>query len=199
MGCDIHVYTEFKRDGVWHSADHWEKSKYSEEETIPMRFECFGSRNYALFSFLANVRQRTWGNEVPVLAEPRGIPQDVSKRVREDAGLGDLHSLSFFTLTELRAGWEIYHKATIQYDAVVDTNDEATRGWLALPEATRGSPPTGYCAGSSSATAVDAKWNEPLEMIIGDGIRQITRFLSRLSLDEGVKDDEVRIVFGFDN
>lgn len=199
MGCDIHIFTEFKRDGVWHSADHWEKSKYGDYDRVPMRFSCYEGRCYELFSFLANVRQRTWGNEVPVLDTPRGLPDDMSKRVRAEFDDAGYHSTSHFTLAELRAGWKAHKDAIIKYDAVVEPDAPGVRDWLALPVETRGSPPGGYCAGSSSATAINVQWQETLTECIGRQYGRIHEFLTSLTYDENVKDSEVRIVFGFDS
>lgn len=199
MGCDIHIYTEFKRDGAWHSADHWEKSKYGNYDRIPMRFQCYSGRCYELFSFLANVRQRTWGNECPVLDTPRGLPNDMSKRVAEEFSDACYHSASHFTLAELLAGWKKHKGAIIKYDAVTEPGAEGVQEWLVKPVETRGRPPSGYCAGSSSKTAQNVQWQETLEEIIGPMVGRITEFLTSLTYDENVKDSEVRIVFGFDS
>lgn len=199
MGCDIHIYTEFKRDGAWHSADHWEKSKYGDYDRVPSRFRCYDGRCYELFSFLANVRQCTWGNEVPVLDTPRGLPDDMSERVREEFEDAGYHSTSHFTLAELKKGWSKHKDAIIKYDAVTEPHAPGVQEWLTKSPETRGSPPGGYCAASSSATAINVQWQETLAEIIGPMYGRIHDFLVSLTYDEGVKDSEVRIVFGFDS
>lgn len=95
MGCDIHAYVE-KRVG-----DHWEA----------LEFEIFeDGRSYSIFGFLAGVRNYS---AVTPIAEPRGLPADVSDTVRasfEQWG-GDGHTSSWLTLEELLA---------FDYDAMME-------------------------------------------------------------------------------
>lgn len=86
MGCDIHVHVERQDEaGEWQRLD------------VP---EPFGDRNYSAFGFLAGVRNYS---AVPSIAEPRGIPEDVSTSVAasfEDWGV-DAHTPSWLTAREL--------------------------------------------------------------------------------------------------
>jgi len=133
MGCDIHVYMEKwtnsnKYDGPrdlsedrddklnelledkptkyrWVSADKWE---YDGELGYNVGWESryYDSRNYQLFSILADVR----GNYSPIV-EPRGIPEDASYGYKYmcDQWDGDAHSHSYYTLTELlNVDWTEY-------------------------------------------------------------------------------------------
>ena len=81
MGCDIHVHVEVKIDGEWHHYNH-------------PRVE----RNYALFHKMAGVRD---GEDDPI-AQPRGLPDDISFMTRFDAEewSGDAHSHSWLSATE---------------------------------------------------------------------------------------------------
>lgn len=83
MGCDIHAYAEVKRDGRW--------------EFGARVFDC---RNYGLFGWLADVRNYS---AVPSIAEPRGLPADVSHSVREKAEYWDVdgHTHSWLSGREL--------------------------------------------------------------------------------------------------
>lgn len=63
MGCDIHLHTEVKINGVWH---------HMGAPSVP--------RNYRLFAKMAGVR----GIETPI-AEPRGLPGDATLLTRRDA------------------------------------------------------------------------------------------------------------------
>ncbi len=132
MGCDIHFYVERwtssnnyegpkdlsedreqKLNEVledkpthfrWVSADKW--GKKDDTWSVGWNDQYYGSRNYALFSILADVR----GNEKP-LDEPRGIPDDVSTGYKYvcDAWDSDGHSHSYFTLEELlQVDWSKY-------------------------------------------------------------------------------------------
>ena len=81
MGCDIHLHTEIKVDGVWH-------------HVATANFE----RNYALFNFLAGVR-----GDGPGIAPCRGVPEDASLVTRMDCDHwgADGHSHSFLHSYEI--------------------------------------------------------------------------------------------------
>jgi hypothetical protein len=66
MGCDIHLYIEYK-------------AKKPEFDGYVSDWQSFGGRinpgrNYALFALMSNVRN--YGDELPVLVEQRGMPDD---------------------------------------------------------------------------------------------------------------------------
>lgn len=83
MGCDIHSYVEVRRDGRWY-CDY---------------VDPFGDmRNYAVFGFLADVRNYSHS---PVIAEPRGLPADVSHEIYEEWFDGGYHSASWLAIEEL--------------------------------------------------------------------------------------------------
>lgn len=83
MGCDIHSAVEVFTDGKW---------EWTGERPL-------GDRNYALFGWLADVRNYS---AIEPLAQPRGIPEDCYIEDIEDYILGD-HSFSWFLLSELLA------------------------------------------------------------------------------------------------
>jgi hypothetical protein len=81
---------------------------------VPYTHQPYRGRNYELFSLLADVRNHNplanvfdtsmrYASRESLLpiAMPRGIPEDPSKEWAKYADDGDLHSHSFFTLTEL--------------------------------------------------------------------------------------------------
>lgn len=93
MGCDIHFYVEHKVDGVWRQefvpdADDKRYAKY-----------WYSGRNYLLFGLLAGVRNE----HVTPLAEPRGLPSDLSEGLKQEwkQWKGDGHTPSYFLLSEL--------------------------------------------------------------------------------------------------
>lgn len=75
MGCDIHLHTEVKINGVWH------------------HYSCPSVRRfYSVFARMANVRNPPGKNHIEPIAEPRGLPSDCSpvtllsfQRWKEDA------------------------------------------------------------------------------------------------------------------
>ena len=68
MGCDIHLYIEYKNKKVAFDGykDNWHSFG---QRNNP-------GRNYAMFALMANVRNHYSDGKLPVLVEPRGIPDD---------------------------------------------------------------------------------------------------------------------------
>jgi hypothetical protein len=132
MGCDIHLCAEYRKDGVWHRAfpDDAAKSPWLVEQAARpdddgwyatrARVTWYDDRNYASFAILANVRNGggvfSAGQWFEPIAEPRGLPNDMSADVQyvfdryerdeesnendHDICPGD-HSASWVTLAEL--------------------------------------------------------------------------------------------------
>lgn len=94
MGCDIHSYAERKIDGQWHWIDGvFGSVKYPDKEP-------FGCRDYSVFAFLAGVRN--YSDVIPIV-EPRGLPEDISRLVKDqyEAWYGDGHTASWLSIEEL--------------------------------------------------------------------------------------------------
>lgn len=134
MGTDIHTMAEVKVNDYRKPLDRtnpntgyeqkwkavtepvFENDYFREDEPIGLRNVPYTStpysgRNYDLFAVLADVRNGrgfagvATGDAVQVIAEPKGVPDDASKkwlRYVERWGM-DLHSISYFTLAELEA------------------------------------------------------------------------------------------------
>ena len=104
MGCDIHEFQEKRINGVWVTADTWEKDKYWDGDGEQRLERIEGThinvgRNYDLFGLLAGVRRVVEGS-----FEPKGIPDDVSLELKanyESWGV-DAHTPSWLTLKELK-------------------------------------------------------------------------------------------------
>ena len=76
MGCDIHLYIEYK-------------SKKTEFDGYDSGWQSFGKsinpgRNYAMFGLMANVRNCYSDGKLPVLVEPRGMPEDACYTATDD-------------------------------------------------------------------------------------------------------------------
>jgi hypothetical protein len=100
MGCDIHMYVEYRHDGRWVCGDYFEVNPYypkcGPEYSL---VELYGYRDYALFGILAGVRKP----EMPRIDDPRDLPEDCNdfiKKEYESWGI-DAHSCSWLTLQEL--------------------------------------------------------------------------------------------------
>ena len=81
MGCDIHVHTEVKINGEWHHLGNPNVG-----------------RHYALFAKMANVRNR---GDITPIAEPRGLPDDITFLTRFDKERDGGHSYSYLTGEEI--------------------------------------------------------------------------------------------------
>lgn len=95
MGCDIHLHVEKKVNGKW----------------VEVPDVGYDNRNYKVFAILANVRNGygfagcPTGRGFKSISEPKGLPDDASKEVKEHSeswGV-DGHSHSYLTLKELEA------------------------------------------------------------------------------------------------
>jgi len=103
MGTNIAIFTENRRGGKWRPADPLVKSKlYVGEEPVVHRKQPYSGRNYELFAILAGVRNRY---DIKPIALPKGLPQDLSREIRQEANkwLRDERICSYLTLAELQA------------------------------------------------------------------------------------------------
>lgn len=104
MGCDIHAFVEVRTlEGKWEAnkrevfgLDEFYKKRYEKDKTAHPNFH----RNYALFAFLADVRN--YSACEPLLL-PRGLPDEVSQEIKNEyKRCQDGYPLaSYFTLQEL--------------------------------------------------------------------------------------------------
>ena len=83
MGCDIHTFAERRTlDGQW--------------ETV--KFAPFDWRSYAIFGFLAGVRNYSM---VEPISEPRGLPEDFLSWARDEIRNMGYHTASWLGVQEL--------------------------------------------------------------------------------------------------
>lgn len=91
MGCDIHLFCEYREDyDTWKCADHFRirtddvpaKVKIQSVNDYPKYLEpipLYDNRSYAFFSLLADVRN---SGDVKPMDDRRGLPHDVSDIVK---------------------------------------------------------------------------------------------------------------------
>jgi hypothetical protein len=180
MGCDIHTYVEKKIYGVWtalYGESPYDKSELSLEGWI------YCDRSYRLFTVLAGVR--SYGEVIQPIAEPKGLPEDVTEVVKYEYD-GDGHTSSWFTLTELLAfDW---HQKHLSKAYTSEKNAELLKQ--------TGEPPSS-CRGSLYADMpVFVEWEEEL---ISSEHTFITEALYKLQYLSDGKHDDIRLVFWFDN
>jgi hypothetical protein len=113
VGCDIHLYVEVRDGGRWRHvpvADNYRDAAgdldYEQYANDPL----YVGRNYALFAILAGVRNgrgvvdgADTGNRYVPIADPRGLPEDLTPEVRAEANdwRGDAHGHSWHSLAHL--------------------------------------------------------------------------------------------------
>src|SRR5690242_12249014 len=68
MGADIHSFAEVRKEGKWLRVEEPVFDTYQDKTTEP-----FGWRSYAVFGFLADVRN--YSHCTPI-SEPKGLPDD---------------------------------------------------------------------------------------------------------------------------
>lgn len=204
MGCDIHMYVEYKRKNYRDDSEKWVSGDYfkpnpdfdgvDEDENKFERIELHGNRNYSLFSTLSGVRDYT-GTIEPV-AEPKGIPEDASEYVKKEkeAWDGDGHTHSWLTLKELK---DYQAKSPdIPYTGLLSPNQ-----LKAFDE--KGVIPTSWCQGTNMDGYERREWsekNETLPPLIEKLQKRAHQLMQYEWQDYDLANDEkVRIVFWFDN
>lgn len=108
MGCDIHVYVEYKHnDGHWNADDRHRVIEEDEHYSYIEEFSA-GGRHYGFFGALAGVRSSAVGP----LYEPRGIPEDLSDIVQKaiDNWSSDGHTHSYLSLDEYKEVIDNFNK-----------------------------------------------------------------------------------------
>lgn len=170
MGCDIHFYTETRKDGAWISADTWkrhEPDEPGEPGDLYVEREIYDGRNYNLFAMLADVRNgsgfagcRTGSGFNPIAA-PRGVPNDANANYKEIVARwgADGHSHSHLTLREL-----------LDYDW---TQKSTLEGWIGFDEWSKwqgwgkrhGEHPSEWCGGVSGGTIVHLDVSEAAALL----------------------------------
>lgn len=193
MGCDIHLFVEKKKEGKWELAS--DAPDYS-------------SRNYDAFALLADVRNY---GEIEPICPARGLPKCASQEVVEEAErrAGDGHSHSYLRLAELNAyDWE---------GSVVKSGYVNPQEYKVFKE---DGVPSGWCRGVGGDTKHIS--NEEMEEVIATGKTDFSYYtqvewhwksgiaagcfyadflqeLRKYAADRGLKSQEIRIVFWFDN
>ena len=111
MGCDIHWWSETKKDGAWvcdQAASLITEDEGTDEEYTSMDNFPNSSRDYWFFGLLNRVRgEYSWS-----FPEQWDVPDDISEEVRNmlDSWGSDGHSLGSLTRADLKAKLqEMYH------------------------------------------------------------------------------------------
>ena len=209
MGTDIYLYAEIKRKGSWHLLlESEENSRYHPEGKLNAQLlkpvELYASRNYDLFSILADVRNpngKTLDNQkFEVISPPRGLPEDLSPELRdllkewefENGEDGGFSGPSWLLLSEvLQFDW---HGKVMHYEAMVDARaahlfDENEpfpfRQW---PK----DIPISY--GVIIKDGVIVRWTDTYANAVGTDFFEMLENLKKYG-----DPSQIRLVFGFDH
>lgn len=115
MGCDIHIYTEYRNPGelTWQSADKTSvEEEDTEDEYIDVSHAIDTGRNYGLFALIAEVR----GEFTQSLTCKYAWPDDATNisAYQKDRWDSDGHSHSWLVLDEIKT--HLMHLALTQHD-----------------------------------------------------------------------------------
>jgi len=148
MGTDIHFYVERRNGKGWVSCDQWAEDECEPgRKSVPYGKHFYSSRSYDTFAILAGVRNGRGfagvdtGDGFEPIAEPRGLPEDMSPELRAEADDYMDHTPSWLTVKEL-----------MDYDW---TKATTKRGWVNGPQFTawsrfdrgQGHGPREWCGG----------------------------------------------------
>ena len=191
MGCDIHMYIEKMRNGKWVPAQGFVEI---DDGVIDVPYnDRFSDRDYLLFGMLAGVRDST--NQ---MFEPKGFPSDASPELNAVYKGWEpvAHTPSYLTLAELNGlNWDgsaIIIKRMFQKNQLKAFRNSVKKG---DPDY---SIIQSWCSWASDRENwVEAEIQVPMKY-------QFSRFyynvVSRLhSYDRRCNENEIRIVFWFDN
>ena len=225
MGCDVHMLAEAKCRGEWAAigrvfeyeyfdpkrptylyaysdGDEWESNKQ-------YTMHPYTGRNYNLFAVLADVRN--YEGIVP-LAQPRGLPEDVSLYVKKehDEWGCDGHSASWFTVDELIAyDWDRVdiHSGIVTPAEYREFKDKGRpRSWcgdvfgrnvVIVDNATMDKIVAGDLGAPGKSYYTPIEWPWTIRDATRDFVTKTIPELQKIREKEGVED--VRIVFWFDN
>ena len=203
MGCDIHLYCEKlsnkNDDPYWWCCDHFyllPERSYFDHELIPL----YDGRNYELFAALADVRNR---GTVEPISQPKGLPNDLSQRVREEAEkMEDIaHSHSWLTAKELF----VYQN---RHPSITYTGLLSPEQLKAFDEC--GIPPKSWCQGTNMEGYERREWTmpgSPIDYLVEKVKERMTEVFCVYDFYDDEKKEEMfwqkaddfRIVFWFDN
>jgi len=212
MGCDIHLYQEQKIDGQWKSADVW-SDKYKEgRASVAYDDMAYYDRNYNLFAILADVRNGrgfagvNTGAGFNPIAQPKGLPDDISEQVRAEAKYWqrDGHSHSWLTLREV-LDYDWNQKTTLS--GLVDARNfdnwkrrGAPESWCgavfgsAVRKVTHSEMEAAIAAGSDTkGMHCEVEWVRYYHQCAGSFWKAICMALHKAA------PEDVRFVFWFDN
>lgn len=224
MGTDIHSMVEIYKDGKWFHITGFISDMYNENcslnvfnsESYKNASTPLDGRNYDLFALLANIRNGfgfagvDTGDAIEPISYPKGLPEDASSVVKEKFEDDcDLHSHSYLTLQELKSVETNQIKiqrgfiTAKQYEEFLNTEeihsccgDVSGRNIIKVPkevaiETQEKNPDYQvYC---------QVEWKETIDEFGSILINHVIPELEKKAEEYNLFDNEIRLVFCFDN
>lgn len=201
MGCDIHSVGQIRRNGKW-------------ESIVPRPGG--DDRNYDSFAVMADVRNGEGfagcdtGEGWPVMFPPRGLPEDCvidsdyyirtsepfywsfdekKEKPEYDIWIGD-HSHSWLSLDELLIIQERFKDKEYEIHGMLTLEQ--------MSDLQKGKAPDSWCAWTNQYDHLKAKWKVPAIKRLKT-LNKMIEALESLRDKNGLKNEDVRVVFGFDS
>lgn len=185
MGTDISFFVERRKKGRWVSCDKWELIKDGDFRdlycVVKSGTNFYNERNYDLFAILADVRNGygfaglDTGDGFKFIAEPRGLPNDMSSDLAENAEweveVFGGRTPSWLTVAEIMAfDWT---QTTVKRGFVKGAEFEE---WI-RSRRDCGLSPSGYCAlpGPTQTIVTEPEMLEAVNGIKGDDPPKVWR------------------------
>lgn len=185
MGCDIHLFIEKRVDGKWEPVKGGNPyfGIWADEPKESYNGWFYNSRNYSLFAVLAGVRNNY---DIKPIAEPKGLPTDISDIVKTDSDRWDCdgHSHSWLTLKEL-----------LDYDINKTITVKGMISPVQYASLNQGITPTSWCGWTNQEDYINAEWQEALNNFVEFFWKENVPQLQALTDNP----EDIRIVFWFDN
>lgn len=183
---------EVREDEYWMMLDGFKNPYFDPKQpltkyNLPYTDEPYQNRNYVLFALLADVRN---GLDIKPLSKPKGIPKELSSDMDEyikEWG-GDGHSHSWFTLKELKE---------IDWNQIVDFEVHLTKEDYLIYDKIKRLPYR-----STERYFEDRPHKITLREFIFESCKEFIdtiRDLENIAHNEKVTEEQIRIVFFFDN
>lgn len=206
MGCDIHVMVEARKypfgNEKWFNVDNWRHDPSPDDPDDKSKpaltvKPIYNNRNYELFSFLADVRN--YGHN-PSFGFDRGFPEDACEHTAAEYNRWgeDAHTPGYATLAELK-------------EHIGKVGKVNRRGYVHKDQVARfketGETPTSWSQGVYGAGAEQYEWMEWQDEVhcfdcllaaLEDRKRELF-WIFDPDKDDGTNDENIRIVFWFDN
>lgn len=206
MGCDITLFCEGYIQGKWINIDHWYRKDGWAEIMIAdnVGFDYMdlinGSRDYGLFYLLAGVRGDEKYTSYPPIAAPKGLPKDRDALLKKEYDYDDLpdhvmfHHPSYITLQELK---ESGYGELMRLQGWVDIEDfEYAEQKLRQGEKYQ----LHFMDVKEDAYRREGKVYKEWDGYLNLNLTYMIEKMEKLKKERQIeKDDEVRIVFWFDN